>query len=983
MRHVCVFVLPFLAAVVAAGTPLSAASVDRERFRKQVEADWLLQEEARRRRPTVQISPRADAAGAVDGVKNGRWGFHTAQSRSPWWQVDLGASQPVARVRIWNRCDGVAARAQKITVRLSDDGKTWRTVYTHNGKTFYGATDRRPLVVKLQGQRARFVRLQLPGKTFLHLDEVEVFGPADPKKDLALRRPADQISVSRWSTDNRPPESVNWTKRVREVLAHCGRLIGDLRQAGEDVSAELDMVDRVARKLDAVRSEKAPRALYLEARWVQRPLTLRAAFTSSPPLPRGSAVDAPQPDFDAILFTKRVPGSYNHMSDQYYGWWSQPGGGIYILRGFKHDAPAIECITESFKTAGSFLRPMLSYDGTKVLFAWCRHYPKLAGEKNKLDKSNVPEDAFYHLFEMNLDGTGVRQLTRGKYDDFDARYLPDGRIVFLSTRRGQSIQCGLASARRSVAKEDLPDCYVRCGGGPQRPVAVYTLHTMNADGSNVCAISPFEMFEWTPSVADDGSILYSRWDYVDRWNMPFMSLWAINPDGTNPRIVYGNFTHAPHCTFEPRCIPNSHKIVFTGSAHHAQTMGSLVLLDPSVGTEGTGPITRLTPEVVFPEIEGWPPSYFANPWPLSERFYFVAWGCNTNVREGQRMPPNGMGLYLFDATGGLELIYRDPVISSAWPIPIRPRKRPHVVADRARWGASQEGRFLLVDVTQGLQTVRPGQIKALRIVAVPAKTHPTMNYPNLGLTRDDPGKCVLGTVPVESDGSAHFRVPAGVIVFFQALGDRGMAVQTMRTTTHVQPGQTLSCIGCHERRSQAPPQRQVLAAAREPSRITVGPPGSWPLRFDRLVQPVLDKHCVRCHHPKGEDKQAAKFNLTAAKAYSSLFNYGNPSLRDHVLGRYRQGYSIEAGCVASRSALLAKLTGSKGHHDVKLDPESVERLVTWMDTYAQRLGSFSDEQERELLELRRRHRDLLIERERPRAALGSGSDGASEAHHQR
>ena len=169
----------------------------------------------------------------------------------------------------------------------------------------------------------------------------------------------------------------------------------------------------------------------------------------------------------------------------------------------------------------------------------------LAGEPNKLDKGRVPEDAFYHLYEVRLDGSGLRRLTRGKYDDFDGRYLPDGRIVFLSTRRGQDVQCGKASLSGSPAGA-LPDSYVRCGGGPERPVAVYTLHAMDADGKNLVHISPFESFEWTPSIDQQGRILYARWDYVDRFDMPFMKLWATRPDGSQTRAVWGNFVSNPY-----------------------------------------------------------------------------------------------------------------------------------------------------------------------------------------------------------------------------------------------------------------------------------------------------------------------------------------------------------------------------------------------------------------------------------------------------
>lgn len=197
-----------------------------------------------------------------------------------------------------------------------------------------------------------------------------------------------------------------------------------------------------------------------------------------------------------------------------------------------------------------------------------------------------------------------------------------------------------------------------------------------------------------------------------------------------------------------------------------------MLLDPSVGTEGAAPITRLTPEVAFPEAEGWPLSYYANPWPLSERFYLVAWGPEGLMSPAERTgwarwhavdrPANGMGLYLFDAQGNMELLYRDPKISCLYPLPLKSRPRPAQIASRVDWQDKPEGRFLLTDVYRGLKTVERGTVKALRVVAVPAKTHPTMNYPNLGVTRDDPGKCVLGTVPVEADGSAYLCPEAGL-----------------------------------------------------------------------------------------------------------------------------------------------------------------------------------------------------------------------------
>ena len=989
----------------------------RESWLQRIEADWVLAEEvAAQDQLGGLVTTKADAGGGCDGIKNGEWGFHTDNSKNPWWQVDLGRAQPIARVVVWGRT-ATAERAARIKVLLSDDGKEFRQVYQHDGTVFFGFKDKKPLVVSLSNESARFVRVALPGTSFFDLDEVEVFGVTDPAKNLALNQPADQVSVSQWSVSHEKTKAVDWAARARETLAVCerlareasgqlsltpalsrwerenrspafekaeggvsskdsratggGRKLSPLPQGegqGEGERHALAKIADLKKQLTQLPSDKSAQPLYLEARQLQRQLALRN------PLLR---------DFDTLLFTKRVPGSFNHMSDQYYGWWSKPGGGIFLLRGVTSDSPTEECITTSFKEPGSFLRPTLSYDGKKVLFAWCRHYAQLAAETNKLDKANVPEDAFYHLFEMDLDGltqggqagraVPLRQLTRGKYDDFDGRYLPDGRIVFLSTRRGQSLQVGRESAARTLAQPDRPDSYVRCGGGPERPVAVYTLHTMNADGSDLVAISPFEMFEWTPEIARDGSILYSRWDYIDRDNMPYMGLWAMNPDGTDARMVFKNYTKAPHCTFEAKPIPGSHKIIFTGSGHHAQTMGSLVLLDPSAGLEGGDPMTRLTPEVAFPEIEGWPKTSYANPWPLSERFHLVAWGAEGYLVQGRggwdrwhavQRPRNGMALYLYDAaTRTRELLWSDDKISCGDPIPVRPRERPPVIATQLANNAAKEGRFLISDVYRGLNGVQRGEIKSLRIVAVPAKTHPTMNYPNLGVTRDDPGKCVLGTVPVEADGSAYFRVPAGVIVFFQALDENGFAVQTMRGATHVQAGQTLSCIGCHESRQQAPPAGVARASLREPSRLVAGPDGSWPLRFDQLVQPVLNRQCVNCHNASATNAVAAKFDLSPAKAYDTLVAYGKPSLNDQVWAAYRRGYSVPGDGIAQRSALLALLDAPAGHYEAQLNHDERERMLTWLDTYAQRIGHFSDEQEQELIELRRACANLLIERQ--------------------
>jgi len=911
-------------------------------FSGQVEADWQLQEQVRGvgAGSGKQVAVESDAAGGVDGIINGAWGFHTENEANPWWQVDLGKSFALERMRIFNRTE-LAARAARMIVKISQDGKRFEQVYQHDGTTFLGHTDQKPLEVKLKGVEARYVRLALAGTSYFHLDEVEIYAVGS-KANVALHKPATQSSTSQWSVDHGRRGGMDIDKVIQRGL----KLAEDLQELGVEVTKEKRTLEEITQFLKQHSlKEAAKKELYIRARWAARRMAL------ANPLLR---------EFDRLLFVKRKPGAFPHVSDQYYGWWSQGGGGIYLLEGFRDDKPRERCLTADWEE-GNFLRPDLSYDGKKVLFAYCKYYPHVAG-MDKVDKEKLPEDAFYNLYEMNLDGSGVKKLAHGRYDDFDGRYLPDGDIVFLSTRKGTFVQT-LMENTETTCQGTQNDSYVRCGGDNRRPVSVFTLHRMSGEGKGLRPISAFENFEWTPSVANDGRILYARWDYIDRFNGHYMSLWSANQDGTNPQLVYGNYTTKPQCIFEARSIPNSSKLIFTATAHHSITGGSLVLLDRKYGTEYEPPLTRLTPEVCFPETEGWPNNYYVNPWPLSENYYLTAWSAkklppHTIVRD-HRNPVNALGIYLCDRWGNLELIYRDPEISSMYPIPVCARSKPPVQPNTVDWAGKAEGSFLVQDVYQGLYGVTRGTIKRIRIIGVPPKVQPHMHNPSIGITREDPGKFVLGTAPVETDGSAYFRAPAGVPYLFQALDAQGRAVQTMRSLTYLQPGQKLSCIGCHEHRDKAPLRQSMTAVRKAPAPITLGPEGSWPLRYDNLVQPVLDQHCVQCHRPGGDDSDAAKFNLTASKSYETLLQYGKPSLAERITAEYQRGYSAVGVYAAQTSLLLDKITDAEDHYGVELNAEEQERLVIWLDTYAQRAGSFSAKQEKDLLELRKQHAEMF------------------------
>jgi hypothetical protein len=506
-----------------------------------------------------------------------------------------------------------------------------------------------------------------------------------------------------------------------------------------------------------------------------------------------------------------------------------------------------------------------------------------------------------------------------------------------------------------------PDSYVRCGGDDYRPVPVFTLHALEPSNGSIRPLSAFENFEWTPSLANDGRILYTRWDYIDRFNGHFFSLWSANQDGTNPQLVYGNYTVVPQVKFEARAVPGSSKLVMTAGAHHSNIGGTLCLLDREAGTEDLAPLKKLTPEVRFPETEANEGHYYASPWPLSEEYFLVAWADSKlpphRRCEDAENPVNAMGLYLLDAFGNLELLHRDADISCTSPIPIKSRFSPPEQSAPRLVAAMGESRVLLQDVYRGLEGLERGTVTHLRLVGVVPKVQPHMNRPVLGVSEEDPGKFVLGTVPVHQDGSAYFRVPPGVPLFFQALNRNGEAVQTMRTLTYAMPGQTLSCIGCHEHRDMAPPPGQALMALKEnPSPITPGPEGSWPLKFDILVQPVLDRFCVDCHSPNGKGTLASGVNLSQGAAYASLLSFAGGDLKKQAFERDR---SVPNQGVAANTRLWKLLTSPECHHEVHLPADSLQRLATWMDTYAHVVGHFSEEQESQLLTLKKELRGLL------------------------
>ena len=652
-----------------------------------------------------------------------------------------------------------------------------------------------------------------------------------------------------------------------------------------------------------------------------------------------------------ILFVKQAPGVFSHQLTQYYGRYARPGGGLFVLDRYG-DVTRTRQLGKGLLPEGSYMHPEITHDGKRILFSFC---PTDAPPE---DRFNGDWSRHYHIYEMDIEGTYVRQLTYGDYDDFSPAELPNGEIMFISTRRGG---------------------WHRCGG---IGCPVYTLTLMNGRGGNIRTVSDHETQEWDPSVLNDGRVIYTRWDYVDRHAIHYQQLWTVHPDGTGPVAFYGNHTLNPVGVWEARAVPGSQKVMATAAPHHGMTAGSIILIDPNVGIDGLEPITRLTPDAHFPEsedvllpawrsaapcdppertpeMERWPMQCYRSPWPLSEDVFLAAYSFDPLMGEPNPNLANMFGLYLVDAHGNKELLYRDLNISSLWPIPLRSREPAPALPSTLPDGAPDMGTYYLQDVYQSLQEwPEDTRITGLRIVQVLPKSTPVAHNPPVGLAFASPGKQVLGTVPVEKDGSAYFRVPSGLPLSFQALDATGQAVQIMRSITYLQPGENMSCVGCHEPRQGAPvaAAEKALALRRPPSEITPGPDGSRPFSYPILVQPVLDRHCVRCHSgddakgPEGQEpirltgqiegQFTESYNTLAPRVAFAAWGKGN-SLADNSEPMTQPGFLGAKG-----SGLMHHLLA--GHQDVELDADDMERLVTWMDTNGLFYGTFNfDDQKRQ------------------------------------
>jgi hypothetical protein len=705
-------------------------------------------------------------------------------------------------------------------------------------------------------------------------------------------------------------------KAVQEAFARAERLLARLRRIPgvASLQAEEEGLDGLRCRVGKVETLAAAEreTLYREVRWIARSMVLKNPRVTSQPL--------------VFLERRRFTTQMLHeYLGYFYDYADIAGGGVYLLEEPGRSAKKRDLIAGRLPR-GNYTTLAMAYDAKTLYFGFAERAPQ------KPDFYSAERRGF-HLFALAMESGQLRQLTEGPHDDFDPCPLPDGGIAFMSTRRGGFGRCH----------------------NPWEPLPAYTLHRMDSTGQNVRTLSFHETNEWHPFVMNDGRIVYSRWDYVDRSAANFHGLWTSNPDGTNPRILFGNYTERINACYQPRAIPGSQRILFVAGAHHAAVGGSLVMvdptkvaLDPATGEDRLESIEVLTPEVCFPEAAGWPKSYFHSPWPLWEDDFFVSFSFDPlpGMGPGEKRDTS-TGLYYMDRFGNLELLYRKPGISCMYPMPLTPRPTPPVIPSTLDPGLGDEGELVLADVNCSLRSLPASRaVRELRVYQILPKTSTHVsNQPRIGYANAEPARLLLGTVPVEADGSARFRVPARKPIYFQAVDGSGRAVASMRSATYLQPGEQHTCVGCHEPAGTAPPGRRLLALQRASSTLTPGPEGSRPLSYPRLVQPVLDRTCVRCHDGRqGPDKSPLVLTGEPVGHFSRSYENLRPFVRWYEWG----GASIAQittppGRLGADMSPLSRVLNDSVHAEhVGLTDEERRRLFLWLDANAPFYGTYGE-----------------------------------------
>ena len=651
------------------------------------------------------------------------------------------------------------------------------------------------------------------------------------------------------------------------------------------------------------------REAFLEARLAKRELILRSPELS---------------ELKRMVFTKRNPFHPSHNYSVLFDSPWRPGGGIWTV-----DIPIIDgrftpekaSFQEIFNAGqeGVARTPCPSFDANQIYFAHRASY-----------------DDYYRIYVMNTDGSDVRRISPdGPFHDYWPTPLPDGDLAFITTRCKLKFLCWRPQAN--------------------------VLYRMRTDGTGLKRLSFANLTEFAPSVTEDGRILWTRSEYVDKGADYGHTLWYIRPDGTLPELTYGNTVVLPQGYANGREVPGTNEVSAVGISHFGDLNGPVLLMDQGLGPHDPEAINCITPEVPWP---GYPAhsETFREPFPISPDLMLIA-----------HAPASRFGLFLLDRYGNRELIYSDPTIDSVCPIPLKPRTVPPIMNSslNPELASQNLGEFTLADAYRGLEgQVERGKAKYLQICReLPS---PLDKLPDGTYKRDhDPfmeyyagpvdvisgpygwpsyvAKGVLGTVPIEEDGSASFKVPSGQVLFFELLDENFNEIQRMRSVVQLQPGERRSCIGCHEDRRSAPIRRISIAMQKKSRDITPPPWGAGPFWYEKVVQPVLDNKCISCHNATTPNKINLAGTLDQHYIPASYRNLIHSGTIHHFNYGYQAGVPSKAapytfGTFQSR---LWQILKDENHKEVNLTEDQERAIKVWTDLNVPLWGDYTFRRERD------------------------------------
>ena len=739
-----------------------------------------------------------------------------------------------------------------------------------------------------------------------------------------------------WFLQDAGPDTARWFEsEATGAVTHSmeNRVLGELGTTGTAIARELsELATRNAPPEDLRRLQ-----LYESACRLRRELRLK-------PLTEHSR---------SIVFTKHCNLGGSHyaytegQSDAQAECHFIPGSSLCVLT---LDGTSLQIRTLLEDKTGMIRDPAVSYDGKRILFAW---------------KKSLHEDDF-HLYVMETSGGSPRQITFGLgFADYEGSWLPNGDIVFNSTRCVQTVDCWWTE--------------------------VSNLHTCDKDGRFLRRLTFDQVHDNYPTVLDDGRVVYTRWEYNDRGQVYPQPLFQMNPDGTGQSAFYGGNSWFPTSILHARGIPGTQKVMAVGSGHHTMQAGKLIVIDPAKGREEAAGVQLIAParetSAVRIDAYGQEGELFQNPYPLSEEAFLVGYH-PTGWRENRHREPH-FKLYFMHADGRRELLAADAALSCSQPVLMEPRPVPSERSSMVDY-RENNGTYSMQNVYAGraLEGIEKGTVVKLRVVTFdfraagighnssggPAGGALSSTPPSINNGSWDP-KIVLGEATVYDDGSAFFQAPARVPLYFQAIDGKGRVVQTMRSWSTLQPGENAACIGCHEAPNAAAlalrkPTKAALSGA-QPLKPFYGP--ARPFLFAAEIQPILNKHCVSCHqdrsgvdrllamnkksHEKlpaaGIPQKPGAFSLLGipnlepvaqrewSDSYLYLTNGGKPGPLVNWIGAQSVPTLLPPRFAGAATSKLMDLL-ENGHRGVKLSREELDKIACWIDLLVPFCGDYRE-----------------------------------------